>query len=658
MKSGFYAKLAADNIKKNGRTYVPYLLTCIVTVMMFYLVKSLSLNPGLKSMVGGNFLNTTMGLGSWVVAIFAFVFLFYTNSFLIKQRKKEFGIFHILGMEKRHLSRVVGWETFYVMAVSLVAGSGLGIALDKVMFLAVIKLIGAEIPLGFFLSPRALGTTAVYFAVIFLLIYLNSVRQIYRADPVELLRAGNAGEKEPKSNLLMTLSGLACLGGGYYLAIATVNPIASILSFFAAVILVIGATYLLFTSGSIALLKILRKNKNYYYRTKHFVSVAGMIYRMKQNAVGLANICILSTMVLVMVSGTTAMMAGMKYIIANRYPADFVFYCEDGEREREELTGAFRLLQKERRLPVEKEWEYSYLAFQAIRGDEGYSVFRDRARSVEDDTDALFFITLDDYNRTMGEEKTLEPGEVMIYCNRRPFEYSALKLFEKEYPVAEKLDSFVGNGRFESLICATVYVVVPDMDTLIELQKAQEQVLTDLAGRIGWVYGFDTQAGEEEQLAFYHACTEKGLTQGGYLETRREGKAAFLELNGGLFFIGIFLGLLFIMAAVLIIYYKQISEGYDDKNRFEIMQKVGMSRSEVKAAIHSQVLTVFFLPLAAAGLHVAAASPLIVRLLAILNLYRTELYLICTVSCFVLFGILYVLVYLLTAKVYYKIVSR
>lgn len=659
MKSGFFARLAADNIKKNGRIYLPYMLTCIVTVMMFYMIKSLSLNPGLKGMVGGNFMNNTMGMGSWVVAIFSFIFLFYTNSFLMKQRKKEFGVFHILGMEKRHLSRVAGWENFYVMTVSLLLGTVLGIALDKVMFLAVIRLIGAEVSLGFFISPRALETTVVFFAVTFMLLYLNSVRQIYKADPIELLRAGNMGEKDPKANWLLTILGLASLGSGYYLAVTTTNPIASILTFFVAVLLVIAGTYLLFTAGSIALLKALRKNKGYYYRTNHFISISGMIYRMKQNAVGLANICILSTMVLVMVSSTTAMVAGMDHIVKNRYPADYVFYCEKGEKSIEEHKAEIKRLLKEQGVSVQREWEYRYLAFQAIREEEGYSVLRERARSVEDDTDALFFVPLSDYNAVMGESKSLEPGEIMIYSNRRTFREPVLKLFGREYSVAEKLEGFVGNGRYEALICATLYIVVPDMDTILEIYEAQKQVLTDLAGNIGWVYGFDTDAGEEEQVLLANACMERpGLTEGCYLETMLEGKAAFLEINGGLFFIGIFLGILFVMATVLIIYYKQISEGYEDKNRFEIMQKVGLSRSEVKASIHSQVLTVFFLPLAAAGLHVAAASPLIVRLLAILNLYQWELYLVCVVSCFVIFGIMYVLVYALTARTYYRIVSR
>ncbi len=659
MKRGFFLKLAAGNIKKNGRTYIPYILTCIVTVAMFYIVKSLSLNPGLENMLGGNFLNTTMGLGSGVVAIFSFIFLFYTNSFLVRQRKKEFGVFNILGMERRHIARVVGWETVYVTFISLAAGLGLGLALDKVMFLAVARIIGAKVPLGFFVSIEAIVFTIVFFLVLFVLIYLNSVRQIRAADPIELLRAGNVGEKEPKANWLLTVWGMATLGGGYYIAITTRNPIASVLMFFAAVVLVIVGTYLLFTSGSIALLKMLRKNKRYYYRTKHFVSVSGMIYRMKQNAVGLANICILSTMVLVMVSTTTSMMVGMEEIIRNRYPAEFVFYFDAEKEQEQETTEAIHRLQEQSGLRLEKEWEYTYVAFQAIRDGDSYSVLRERARSVEDDTNSLFFVTLDDYNAVTGEQKQLGEGEILIYSNRQAFDYPVLKLFEREFRVAGKLDGFVGNGQYEALMSATQYIVVPDRATLEMLYREQESILTDLASNIQWVYGFDLKAGEDEQEAFQEILTNQLASAGGFdLETRVDGRTAFLEIDGGLFFIGLFLGILFIMATVLIIYYKQISEGYDDKNRFEIMQKVGMSRGEVKSAIHSQVLTVFFLPLIVAGIHVAAAFPLISRLLAMLNLYNIKLFAVCTVSCFLVFAVMYVLIYVMTARTYYRIVSR
>ncbi len=304
MRIGFYPKLAASNIRKNRKTYIPYVFTCILTIAMFYIVKSLSLNPGIDEMAGGDTISYTMLLGSWVVALFAFLFLYYTHSFLIKRRKKEFGVFNILGMEKRHLAAVLSWETVYVFLLSLTAGIGLGIALDKMMFLLIGKLLGVDVVLGFFISSKTILMTVELFAAIFVLILLNSVLQIHISNPIELLQAGSAGEKEPKTKWLMALLGLACTAAGYAIAITVQDPVASVMLFFVAVLLVIAGTYMLFTAGSIAFLKMLRRNKKYYYKTRHFTSVSGMIYRMKQNAAGLANICILSTMVLVMVSAT------------------------------------------------------------------------------------------------------------------------------------------------------------------------------------------------------------------------------------------------------------------------------------------------------------------------------------------------------------------
>ena len=658
MRNGLYPKLAAQGMKQNRRFFLPYLLALAGLTAAFYVMSALCADPGVLEMRGFEYVMVMMQIGMFVAGILSAVLLLYINSFLMKRRKKEFGLFNILGMERRHLARVAGWETVYVTLAGLFLGVMLGMALDKAMFLVMLRITGREVALGFFVSGKAVMDTVGIFVSIFALIYIHSVWQICRVDPIELLRAGNVGEEEPKAKWLLALLGLCFLGGGYTIAITTQNPIASVMMFFVAVLLVILGTYLLFVAGSIALLKLLRKNKRFYYQTKHFVSVSGMIYRMKQNAVGLANICILSTMVLVMVSTTTSMMLGMEDIIRNRYPADFMLYLEGKSGEREGEMEAVRRLQKEWAMPVTREWIYTYLAFPAVREGEGFSVKRDRAFSVEDDTYTFFFITLSDYNAVMGEEKTLQTDEIMIYSNRQKFDGSVLRLFEKEYHVVERLKDFVGNGLYESMISATQYVVVPDEETIDWLYERQKESLEDFAREIRCVYSFDTAAGEEEQMAFYYAMEDLFAADEGHeLEVRADGRKAYLDINGGLFFIGIFLGTLFVMATVLIIYYKQISEGYEDKKRFEILQKVGMSRAEVKAAIRSQVLTVFFLPLLLAGIHVVAAFPLLSKLLALLNLYRTGLYMACTAVCFLAFGIMYVCIYALTAKNYYRIVS-
>ena len=661
MKMSFYPKLAAGNMKKNARTYVPYMLTCIITVAMYYIVKSLSQNPGVEEMIGGGYLSELMFIGSHVVALFAVIFLFYTNSFLVKRRKKEFGVFNILGMEKRHLAWVLGWETAYLALGSLVLGLLLGMVLDKAMYLLVGKIIGGGVPLGFFVSARVIWQTVQIFAVIFLLICINAIRQVHVADPIALLQAGSAGEKEPSTRWLLALAGLVSVGGGYYIAVTVSDPVASLLLFFVAVVLVIIGTYLLFTAGSIALLKILRKNRKYYYRTRHFVSVSGMIYRMKQNAVGLANICVLSTMVLVMVSTTTSLMIGMEDVVRERYPADImVYFKEDAPQGNQAYIEAIRALQRERGLAVKNEMAYLYLGLSAsheYKYEESHEI---GVTSALDSMDELFFIALEDYNAVMKERKTLEEDEVMVYSNRTSFDIPVFRLLGREYRVAEKLDSFVGNGQYSANISNTIYIVVPDREALLEIYDAQRELLGEDARSIRQVYGFDMDADEEEQNAFYNdlldCMAQNGISA--VTEARAEAKSSFISLYGGLFFIGVFLGVLFVMATVLIIYYKQISEGYDDRERFSIMQKVGMSRDEVKSAIHSQVVTVFFLPLIVAGIHVTAAFPLISKLLVLMQLTNTKLFIACTGACFLVFAVMYVFVYNLTARTYYRIVSR
>lgn len=661
MSKSFFPKLAADNIKKNGKTYLPYMITCIMTVAIFYILKSLSLNPGLEKMAGTQILTYSLFLGSWIVAIFSFIFLFYTNSFLIKRRKKEFGVFNILGMEKRHLAVTLAWESLFVGLISLAGGFVVGMALDKLMYLLILKVLNTDISLGFFVSWKAIVSTIGLFAVIFLLIYLNSLHSINVSNPIDLLRDGKVGEKEPKTKWLIALAGAACLGIGYYIAITTESPLKSITNFFVAVLFVIAGTYMLFTAGSIALLKTLKKNKKYYYNKKHFTSVSGMIYRMKQNAVGLANICILSTMVLVIISSTGSLMAGMEDIITTRYPKDFVVYSDEktGE-ENQQFLNEIKSLQKAKGLNVKDELEYTYLCFSSIEKGDTFDVTNNGSLMDVDDITNLMFVSLSDYNKAMGAGETLGNNEILIYSNRDSFDYDVLKVFDKQYKVKKTLSEFMGNGLISAVAADTNFIVVNDTAEITDLYNKQKNALGDMASNIKCLYGFDTDADDEEQKSFYGDLSDM-IEEEGFkctAECRYDARTSFMASYGSFFFLGIFLGLLFAMATVLIIYYKQISEGYDDRERFQIMQKVGMSHKEVKSSISSQVLTVFFLPLIVAGFHVAAAFPLISKILEVLNMTNTGLYVACTGGCFLVFAVLYVIVYALTAKTYYKIVSR
>ena len=632
MNKLFYPKLAAGNIKKNGKTYIPYIFTSILTVAMFYIIRSLSLNEGISSLVGADSIAVTLSLGSWIVGIFAVVFLFYTNSFLMKQRKKELGLYSILGMEKKHIAKVIGLETVYIVIISFALGLGLGILLDKAMYLIILRIMDADAALGFYVSKRAALSAVALFSAIFLLIYLNSLRQIHFSKPIELLRSRSCGEKEPKAKWIIALLGLACLGGGYYLSVTTQNPVSAIMLFFLAVVLVIIGTYLVFTAGSIVFLKLLRKNKRYYYKTRHFISVSGMIYRMKQNAVGLANICILSTMVLVMISSTVSMQIGMEDIINHRYPFDIMIYTDADENNRTEDT-AIKEIDKSG-LTIKKQISYRYVNFSALRNGSVFEVREVDESDLEDfnNLNSLFIIPLADYNELTGSEKTLEDDEVFVYSNSRDkYEEKTLTVFDSTFRVKSLISDFPGDGIMSAYITSSHFVIVKDMDIVTDIFEKQKSIYKDNASEIKLCIGADVSGNEAEQTELVDNISNalsdynSGEISYSYMVDGKAGsEKSFSAVYGGLLFLGIFLGSLFTMATILIIYYKQISEGYEDKERFEIMQKVGMTGAEVKQAIHSQILTVFFLPLITAGIHVVFAFPIISKILFLLNLYNTS----------------------------------
>ncbi len=671
MTNFFYARLAASNIKKNGQIYFPYIITCIITIAFYYIMKSLSLNDGLDSLYGGGTIRQTLGLGCNVVMIFAVIFLFYTNSFLMKRREKEFGLFHILGMEKKHLMRVTGMETFYIAILGLGFGFLFGIVLDKVMFLLILRVLGREVSLGFYISREAIISTIILFLAIFFLIFLNTARRLGFSKPIELLRGGNVGEKEPKANWIFAILGALSLGTGYYLAVTVQNPVAAIEIFFVAVILVIIGTYLLFTAGSIVLLKLLRANKRYYYKTRHFIGISGMLYRMKQNAVGLSNICILSTMVLVMISSTTALMIGSDDLVSSRYPYDFIFYSKEkvyGQTDFSDREAVITQALENNGLTEKESIRLRTLEFSALKKKNGFTILKDAdIEAFINDFEVLDFITLDDYNRTTGENRTLNDDEVLVCSNRVKMKSDLFVLDDFQFKIVEELKSFeyVGGGALVSNIASSHIVVVKSEEILNELYEYQKEQFKEMAQEIDYIYGINVDGEEEAALNAYMEM-RNGLNNlevpenevTGRVESKVEGAQGFYDIYGGLFFIGIFLGLLFTVAMILLIYYKQITEGYYDRERYVIMQNVGMSQKDVKASIHSQILTVFFLPLITAGIHLIFAYPVVEKILAVLNLSNTRLYVYCTIGCFAVFSLLYVAVYGWTAKLYYGIVKK
>ncbi len=673
MNSKFLSRLARRNLRKNARSYGPFILACVLTVCMFFIILALAVSPSLQSMTGATTVQVVIRYGVIVVGLFAVIFIFYTNSFLIKRRKREFGLFNVLGLEKKHLARVIGYETAYTALISLALGLALGVALAKLLLLVAAKILGIAPPMGFFAGPRLLaaviGVTAALFGGIFLLIFLYSIRQVYVARPVELLQAEHAGEREPRAKWLMALLGLVCLGAGYYIAVTTTDVIQAMFLFFVAVVLVIVGTYLLFTAGSIALLKLLKRNKRYYYKTRHFTAVSGMMYRMKQNAVGLANICILSTMVLVMISGTSCLMLGMDRALFERYPYDMNISHSD------EATVALtkKAVAEAGIVPV-NEAEYSYVNFAAYSRPGGLDVTTDYTFNTESTLCDVLVTDLDDYNRCTGQDYDLGPDEILLKVDRMKYGSDTLELLGKTYTVKAQVEDMVRYGLMTANLTSTCYIVVPDREALTDLAAAiasedvrsSEQYRVDGLYTLQRFYGFDVAGHDEEtaldarlavRAAWNQALEDEGSDLEGTYECRAWERQDFVSLYGSLFFLGVFLGLLFTMAAILIIYYKQMSEGRDDRERFQIMQKVGMSRLEVKRTIQAQVLIVFFLPLVTAGLHTGFAFPIINRVMALFNLMSSGFYLWCVLGSFGVFAALYAVVYVLTARTYYRLVS-
>lgn len=656
MRKGFFPRLALSGMRKNRSIYYPYILTAVLTTAMMYIMGSLQ---QITTDYSGT-LAFSLQLGIVVTSVFSVIFLFYTNSFLMRRRKKEFGLYNILGMEKRHLARLLLLETALMLLLSLVLGLAVGVLLDKLMHLLLSHLVGQAVSLTFAVSPGAMRYTAVLISITFGLILLNSVRQVYFARPVELLRSAEVGEREPKARWFIALLGLIALGTGYWLSATVKDAGAMILFFFVAVLLVIAGTYLLFTAGSVTLLKALRKNRRYYYKPDHFISVSGMIYRMKQNAVGLANVCILCTMVLVMVFSTLSLWLGMEDTLNSRIRADI-----DVRSKTTDIAGleaAVDEVLQQTDASRENTWTYRYLSFSALPAKDG---FVSPASFTESDmliaSPATFqVLVLEDYNRMLGLSETLAPGEALLECSRGNFEGDTLRLLDETFTIKKRISDDLGAGQALASIYDYYCLVVDGMDTLSRLDRQQQALYGDLSSSVSTTMSFTLVPASEELSREVGTLLRGRAEADGFTSVaeRSELHDNLLALYGGLLFVGLFLGLLFTMAMILIIYYKQITEGYEDRERYRIMRKVGLSRREIRRSISSQILIVFFLPLAAAGLHVTFAFPGIVTMFRALSMTNVTLIAGCALGSFAAFGMLYGAVYLLTARVYYRIVSQ
>lgn len=680
MKKFFYPRLAFDGIRKNKRLYLPYILTQIGMIMMYYIVIFLRYGESLKGTFGEGTVSIVLMLGGWVIAIFACIFLFYTNSFLIRRRKKEFGLYNILGMDKKNISILLFWESLITSAISLFCGLVLGVALSKLAELGLVKAIGGtDISYVFHVSPTAILLTVGVFAVIFLLLFINSVRQIMGASAVTLIRSENLGEKPPKANPLLGIIGAVLLIGAYITAVVITEPLSAILVFFIAVIMVIIGTYLLMIFGSVLLCRFLQKRKNYYYKPNHFISVSSMTYRMKRNGAGLASVCVLATMVLVMISSTTCLLFGTEDSVNTRYPRDIVlstgFDTIDGldDGNIEKVAAGVDSLAASHKANASNFASYRSVVTVGTISDGGKLIAGGTGVTIGSNSNAYIcfdIVPIEDYNAVMGANETLAPDEVIVYGYRMKYKYDTVTLGDgKTYKVKKTVDNYLIDGDTSVNIAPSMFIFVPDLKEAVKgfAKDADKDGLSTVNYKYFRFFDTDLDIEGERALCNEYIDTTRqlfGNKNSAYknlltlsIESRNVGREDYYSSFGSLFYLGIMLSVVFIFAAVLIIYYKQVSEGYEDQSRFEIMQKVGMTKKEIRKSINSQLLTVFFLPLAGAGLHMIFASIIIRRILLAFNFNNPVLFAVTTLVCFVVFALFYTLIYRVTSNAYYKIVS-
>lgn len=667
-----YFKLAKTNLSNNKPFYIPYIISSIITVAMLYMMSFLSDNKGLNKIMGADSLAIIFRLGVGIIVIFSYIFLFYTNSFIIKRRKKEIGVYNILGMEKRHLSKVLFVETIYSAIISLVCGIIVGIAFSKFILMVLYGIIGIHKTVEFFVNIHGIILCVVSFGILFLLTFLYNFMQIKLANPIELLRGTNVGEREPKTKIFMTIVGVVCLAIAYYIAITTENPLNVLTLFFVAVLLVIIGTFALFTAGSIALLKLLRNNKKFYYNKRHFMAVSGMLYRMKQNAAGLASICILSTMVLVVISTTVSMYVGIQDELMARYPNDVcvtVDYNSVIDKSSEIEKAIFDEIDS---AEVKNKKAFSYLS--VFVGQKGDDFTTDKEHLSYQNSYLFYILSKDDFIKKDSSFKdkigNISKGEAVVVLNKK-YDKKDIKIFGKNYKVNKSFEHTEDNDLYMiSTLNGLGYIILDNDESVQELYDMQEKMLGKGANYYTNKIRFDFKSGNKKQKAaaykkidnvvkkyFKENKNDKKEISSYWVESRQENEQNFYLLYGGLFFLGIFLGTMFLIVTVMIIFYKQITEGYDDRERYQILEKVGMSSREVKDTIKSQIRIVFVLPIFAAAVHVTAAFPMVNRILKMLNFNNEKLFAGCLAATIIVFAVIYYLVFKVTSRAYYKIVK-
>ena len=676
-----YPRMALQNIKKNYRFFVPRILTQAGLLGCYYIVYTLYKDERLRSVYGGQYLPFFMMIGIGVTALLAVILMLYTNSFLMKQRTRELGLYNVLGLEKRHVGKILFFESAISNVTGIILGTIFGMLFYKLSTLFICKLLHVDSVLGFYyLKSNTIISTILFFVVIDVFTYTINLINLARMKPVELIASAHTGEKEPKVKWVLLILGTITLAAGYYLALATKNPISALPVFFLAVILVMIGTYFLFVTGTIFVLKRLKSNDKYYYNKKHMTAVSGLLYRMKQNAVGLASICILSTGVLVAVSTTVSLYTGMEDMLSSKYKQELYVRAQyrDLNDNHVYIPGdvVIKAVEKsaaENDVKIERVINQRFLDV-VYKYEDGKFTYEYTPGNFSGLSDILF-LTQDAYKENCDVELNLKKGQV-AFCSinvgdAKLFNEKTLKLGDQEFEIAQFLNYYpISSDTISFMTCFGV--VVPDEETINNIYEIQNAAYGDYADdfmeRVAVKYADKNLAcdkgnaitkvisSEIHKYIYAQSDFEEGNNIYIKLDSLWETQDTFYGMYGTFLFLGILLGLVFLFATTLIIYYKQISEGYEDRKRFQIMEKIGMSQGEVKGSIRNQILLVFFLPLVVAGIHICFAFPLLTRLLNLLLLPKVSLFVLCTCITFFVFATVYVVIYSITAKTYYKIV--
>lgn len=653
-------KLALTGILKNKEAYFPYLGASIFSVFIYFIFDSILRNDIMKTLPRAEYVLILMSVGFVLLGIILVPFLFYTNSFLIKRRKKELGLYSILGMEKYHIAILLFYETIIIYLAAIIGGVLVGIVFSKLVFLLLLNMTNLPVNISFPFQIKALKDTIYFFTFVYFLNLVTNLIQVGKANPTELLQGGKKGEKEVKHLWFPAMIGLITLGFGYKIAITAKVDGMIFMNFFGAVFLVIIGTYFLFTSGSIVFFKALKKQNRFYYKPKNFVTISGVLYRMKKNAASLVNICIFSTMVIITLLCTVSLYIETDEILAYQYPVDMELNFDANSFQKEKVGNIIEIVRQKYSLTIEEKVEYTYQRIRLEQIENCFKAIPEEGNNYQNYY-GVKFLTLEDYNREKKEEEMLEENEILCFSSGSSLNFSEIQIGEEIFHVKKELTELPFSGKKEENDNSKDYfIIVKDENVLNHitnnfLEKGAYERGHDMLFKISGTEEEKENFIEDVFLELSKENSAESFTGG---RNNIQNRNVTISMNGGLLFIGIFFGIVFCMCLILILYYKQITEGYEDKDKFEIMQKVGMSNKEVKETIKRQILLIFFMPLVGAILHTIVAIHMVEGLLSALFLFNHKLILVCAIAIIVIFNIFYLIIYLITSKTYYRIVQK